>query len=201
MHSSEASAKPYRILVAAGDEEERKSYERFIHEAKDMELVSSTGNGNEVPDLVLKLVPDAVLLDMKLYGMDGLGCLEYINCLQPGKKPAVLFISDTADESFTARVFEMGASFFVLKPCDLSQIEERLRQFCLTGISRDRPLDIKEQGALLARYTVTRGAKNRGSIGRCLTVASWMLKNIGFSLHMPGFAFILEAVRCYLESG
>lgn len=79
-----------------------------------LEIVGTAGNGEEALDLVLRLKPDLVTLDITMPKMDGLTCLERIMATSPSTK--VLVISALTDRATGLKALKKGASGFLGKP-------------------------------------------------------------------------------------
>lgn len=76
---------------------------------------------------------DAVLLDIKMPGMDGLETLRHIRAEHPGLP--VIILSGHADLDAAAKGMELGAFFYLMKPVNLEEIchkiEDARRQTAL----------------------------------------------------------------------
>ena len=71
------------------------------------EVVGTAATGAEVLPLVARLNPDVVLLDLRMPGVDGLGCLERIRARHP--KVKVIILSMTTDPEQIQAAFKRGA--------------------------------------------------------------------------------------------
>jgi DNA-binding NarL/FixJ family response regulator len=90
------------------------------------EVVGTATTGAEVLPLVARLNPDVVLLDLRMPGMDGLGCLERIRERHPKVKVVVLSMSTDPEQIQAA--FKRGACGFVIKSIDPSDLASAIRQ-------------------------------------------------------------------------
>jgi DNA-binding NarL/FixJ family response regulator len=79
-------------------------------------VVGEAHSGSDVLPLVGRLDPDLVLLDMRLPGMDGMGCLTRIRERHPDVKVVVL--SAVADSAGVEAALAEGACGYVLKTVD-----------------------------------------------------------------------------------
>ena len=69
-------------------------------------------------------VPDLVLLDIMMPGMDGLECLEILKKKHP--KTAIIMITALKDEARIATAKRLGALQYIIKPFSLSYLESEL---------------------------------------------------------------------------
>jgi DNA-binding NarL/FixJ family response regulator len=105
---------------------------------EDIEIVGEVDSGEKVLPLVGQTGPDAVLLDVRMPGMDGLTVLERLRAEYPSI--AVVMLSGIDDPVLVRAALERGASAFVLKHVDPRDLGSALRQ-SVTG-SIFRPLDL-----------------------------------------------------------
>jgi DNA-binding NarL/FixJ family response regulator len=104
----------------------------------DLEVVGEADSGEKVFRLVGQTGPDAVLLDVRMPGMDGLTVLEQIRERYPNV--AVIMFSGIDDPVLVRAALERGAAAFVLKHVDPRDLASAVRQ-AVTG-SIFRPLDL-----------------------------------------------------------
>jgi DNA-binding NarL/FixJ family response regulator len=90
----------------------------------DMEIVGIAETGSQVLPLVQQTMPDLVVLDLRMPGMDGLTCLKLLRERMPSVKIAVLSGIDS-DET-TAEALRLGASAFISKGIDPAELPDAL---------------------------------------------------------------------------
>lgn len=91
--------------------------------------VVKAASGEEAVEMVGKERPDAVVLDIRLPGIDG---WEVINRLQEmGHFPAtpVILLSAQVDAATAARAVEIGCHAHLAKPFSTAELQGVLRQF------------------------------------------------------------------------
>jgi DNA-binding NarL/FixJ family response regulator len=87
---------------------------RMILEAEgDMVVVGEAGDGDEAVDLACRLLPDVVLMDLRLPGTDGIEATRRITSETPGIRVLALTTFDLDEYAFGA--LSAGASGFLLK--------------------------------------------------------------------------------------
>lgn len=118
---------------------------RRLLEGAGVDVVGVAGDGLEAIDLVRKLRPDVVTLDVEMPRLDGLATLERLMAEQP---IPVVMVSSLTSEGATAtiRALELGAVDFIEKPAlsslgstGVAQIVERLTQAARARIRGIRP--------------------------------------------------------------
>jgi two-component system, LytTR family, response regulator len=101
------------IRVVAVDDEPlaRERVTTLVHETTGLELVGEGANGIEALDLITRLEPDLVFIDVEMPELSGFGVIA---ALDPTRVPAVVFI--TAFEQYALKAFEVGAVDYLQKP-------------------------------------------------------------------------------------
>lgn len=106
-------------LVIADDHPMVRTGLRSILNASRIRIVGEAGNGVEAVDLVRRLKPLVVLMDIRMPGLDGIQALEVI---KGEKLPSrVIMVTTYRSTSYLLRSLSVGAAGFVLK--DISREE------------------------------------------------------------------------------
>jgi DNA-binding NarL/FixJ family response regulator len=91
-----------------------------------IEVVGVTQRGDEVPALVAEQLPDVVLLDHRMPGMDGITCTRLIREHHPQIK--VVMLSASEDAAHVAEALAAGASAYIGKRINPRDLASALRQ-------------------------------------------------------------------------
>jgi diguanylate cyclase (GGDEF)-like protein len=83
-------------------------------------------DGSEAWRLYQELLPDAVITDWQMPGMDGTELAEAIRGLRGAPYAYVVVLTGAADEEAARRTMEVGADDLLLKPLDVAQLERKL---------------------------------------------------------------------------
>ncbi len=110
-----------RILVVDDEPEVAKAIAEAV--AREGHQVIAAASGEEALELVTRVDPDAVFLDIVMPGMDGIQVLERLREISPGLP--VLILSGWASDQQIDRARELGAEI-VLKPDILKHLERAL---------------------------------------------------------------------------
>lgn len=104
-----------RVLIVDDSAFMRHSISRALRAQPDFEVVGVAQDGIEGLELVRRLKPDVITLDIEMPRMDGLKTLELI--MREAPVPVVMLSSlTTAGAPATIRALELGAVDFVAKP-------------------------------------------------------------------------------------
>ncbi|MFF8837020.1 response regulator [Streptomyces sp. NPDC015130] len=102
-----------RLLIVDDDPLVRAGLTFMLGGSEDLEIVGEGADGREVPELVDRLAPDVVLMDIRMPHVDGLTATERLRAL-PGAPEVVVLTTFHADEQ-VLRALRAGAAGFVLK--------------------------------------------------------------------------------------
>lgn len=90
-----------------------------------IEVIAEAGNGLEAIDLVTKLQPDVVLMDVQMPQLDGLEATRRITAKDSGAAVLILTTFDRDDFLFDA--LSAGAAGFLLKTAEAEQLIDAVR--------------------------------------------------------------------------
>ena len=95
----------------------------LLKDFPDVEVVATGRNGLEAVELIQKLEPELVFLDVQMPGLDGLGVVRQLrerNIALPH------FIFQTAFDQYAVEAFRLEAMDYLLKPVDKVRVSESL---------------------------------------------------------------------------
>jgi DNA-binding NarL/FixJ family response regulator len=102
-----------RVLLADDHALVRAGIRALLAKMPSVDVIGETGNGRETMDVVKKLRPDIVLLDISMAELGGLEVLPRIAREFPSTK--VLILSGYANEEYVLRALHCGASGYLVK--------------------------------------------------------------------------------------
>ncbi len=104
---------PIRVLVVDDHPVVRTGVQGMLASDGDFEVVGEAGDGEEAVSQVEALLPDVVLMDLRMPGVDGVEATRRIRARHPGVQVLVLTTYDTDDD--IVRAVEAGAVGYLLK--------------------------------------------------------------------------------------
>jgi DNA-binding NarL/FixJ family response regulator len=102
-----------RILLADDHVILRQGTRQLLEHESDMDVVGEASDGAEAVELVTKLKPDVVIIDVAMPGMNGIEATKKIKEILPGTKILVLTGYDYDEYIFS--LLEIGAAGYLLK--------------------------------------------------------------------------------------
>ena len=131
-----------RVLIVDDSAFMRKAIEIILVKDPEIEIVGKASNGLEALELVEKLDPDVITMDVEMPRMDGITAVGRIMSTRP--KPILMISSiTTAGAETTLRAMEAGAVDFISKPAsrvslDIINLECEI-QTKVKAVARRRP--------------------------------------------------------------
>ena len=124
--TSRGTSPTFTILLADDHGLMRAGARRALELDSGFEIVGEARTGPEVLPLVARTNPDVVLLDLRMPGVDGLGCLQRIRAAHPAVKVVMCSMSNEADLIQSA--FKRGACGYILKTIEPRDLGSAIRQ-------------------------------------------------------------------------
>jgi DNA-binding NarL/FixJ family response regulator len=109
-----------RVLLVDDSRPIRRVLRRFLQTHDTIAVVGEADNGLVAVELVEELLPDAVIMDVQMPVMSGIEATRQIKVRHPDV--AVIAFTSSLDQSVLEQMFEAGASLFLSKDCDLTDI-------------------------------------------------------------------------------
>ena len=114
-----------RVLIVDDHQVVRLGLRTLMSVVDDLEWVGEAGNGQEALALVGELLPDVVLMDLKMPVMDGPTAIARIRSDYPSV--GVVALTSLEDESMAARALEAGALGYLFKDAGEDELVGAIR--------------------------------------------------------------------------
>ncbi|HTR69108.1 MAG TPA: response regulator [Mycobacteriales bacterium] len=109
---------PRRVLIAEDEALIRLDLKEMLEEAG-YTVVAEAADGQQAIDLTSDLLPDLVILDVKMPGMDGITAAEQI--VEAALAP-VIMLTAFSQRDLVERAADAGAMAYLVKPFDKSDL-------------------------------------------------------------------------------
>lgn len=109
-----------RIVVYDDNKLRRESLEALLSFSPDLQYVGGFENCNDAVEQLRELLPDLVLMDIEMPGMDGITGVSIIKQHYPSIKIIIQTVFDDDDKVFAA--LQAGAEGYILKNASVQQI-------------------------------------------------------------------------------
>jgi DNA-binding NarL/FixJ family response regulator len=114
-----------RVIICDDQAIVRDGLELLLKLEADIDVVGLAQDGAEALDLAAKMVPDLVLMDLKMPGMNGVEATRRICALYP--RIRVLILTTFDDDEWVFDAIRAGASGYLLKDTPREKVIEAVR--------------------------------------------------------------------------
>lgn len=111
-----------RVLLADDHPVVREGLCAILESDPGIDVVGQAGSGEEAVTLATRLLPDVVLLDLRMGGMDGVSATGHI--LRQAPRSKVVIVTTYEDDSDILRAVEAGAAGYLLKGSSRAELIE-----------------------------------------------------------------------------
>lgn len=170
--------KHYKLLISDDSAEWNREVVRPFQEAG-MELTFVKKDGFQVMEHIKRDVPDFVLMDLFMPGLDAIGV---INATKRVMDPIPLFFVKSAFSSPTLEreVLQSGATYFTISPFNAAELAQRMLQFATHGNGGSEPEHTTQQDV---EIQVTE-----------------ILHQIGVPAHIKGYHYLRDSIIMAIET-
>jgi len=120
-----AVVEPFTVLIVDDHEVVRRGLRSFLESQDDLEVVGEASNGAEAVERVQELLPDVVLMDLVMPGMDGIEAIRRVSQISPSSRVLVLTSFSEDDKVFPA--IKAGANGYLLKDVAVEDLARAIR--------------------------------------------------------------------------
>lgn len=114
-----------RVYVVDDSDFVRERLIEMLSELEKVETVGGTGNPREALAAIREMVPDVVILDIRLPGKSGVEVLRDLKKEQPS--PIVIILTNYPYPQYRKECTEAGADYFLNKSTEFNKIADVLQ--------------------------------------------------------------------------
>ncbi len=126
------------VLIADDQTLFREGIKDLLEDEKGIKVVGEASTGPEAIEMVKRLKPDVVLMDIKLPQMDGITATKLVRKESP--KTNVLILSGYEDEAHITEAIQAGANGYLSKMLPASELVHALKTFTSEGVMIPQPI-------------------------------------------------------------
>jgi len=134
-----------RLLIIDDHEMVREGLKAMLATEPDFEIMGDAANAEQAFELIERLHPDVILLDIRLPGMSGIDVCRTV--MEHYPETAVIILTTFSDEALVAQCIQAGARGFIVKDIERFDLKRSIR-----AVARgEAAIDPKAAVAVLAR--------------------------------------------------
>ena len=114
-----------RVFLADDHQLFREGIRSLLGRAQDIEIVGEAGDGQDAVAKVKTLLPDVVLMDISMPGINGLEAAAQIREAAPSVKVLILTVHET--NQYVSQMLQVGAAGYVVKSVSSTDLVSAVR--------------------------------------------------------------------------
>ena len=142
-------ARALRILLADDHVTVRQGLKLLIDSEPDMEVIAEAGDGSEAVQKAKELIPDVVVMDISMPGMNGLAATRALKKIQP--HAVIVTLTRHGDHAYLQELLRAGVSGYVLKRSAPTELLHAIRAAAAGGQHLDTTLTARVTAALTGK--------------------------------------------------
>lgn len=175
--------KSIRIFVADNNQKWTRLIAEYAADHNDIELAGIASNGQEAIEMITRLRPEVVVINMILPIIDGLGVMENISKATEAK-PKIICVSAVQNEFMVKHAFSLGAAYFASMPIDVTVLIKRIKEVyegAVVGNNITNFIGTSQQNSTLDEKITS------------------IFLTIGIPAHIKGYPYLREAVKMSID--
>lgn len=181
-----------RVAVVDDNESTVETLVECLKKDEDIEVVGTAYDGLQALTIIRDKEPDVMLLDLIMPKLDGLGVLEKVHRTNDYKRiPYFVVVSAVSTDHITESAFELGASYYILKPFDAETILTRIKQLKQVSTSH---LVVQKRSPLVESKTVSLEHNLESDVTN-------IIHEIGVPAHIKGYQYLRDAIMMSVNDG
>lgn len=178
-----------KIVIADDNVQFAKSITAYLKKQEDMQIIGLAKNGEEALKIIDEKDVDVLLLDIMMPFLDGVSVLEKLNNTKKDSKPICIILSGMNQEKIIKRVMELGAEYYIIKPCDCELLAKRIRELINDKLDRNNIYDINKKQN---KYIELSNIKNNEE--KIKIMATNIINELEVPKNLKGYLYIKKAI-------
>ncbi len=165
-----------KVVLAFENEDYLQMMKLNLEQEGRIAVIGAASDGVELVEKASALSPEVIVSDAMLPRMDGLAAVREITANGKGSKPAFILLASFISDQMAAEAGALGVQYFMLKPCDLRALTERIEQYDSLAVGFAKPVK-RVDPDLDIEIRVTE-----------------IIHEIGVPAHIKGYQYLREAI-------
>lgn len=162
-----------KVLLVDDNENLVDMVKQYFSSHAVIEVSDVANNGKDCLSLLESKNYDLVLLDLIMPGMDGVKVLE--ECVKKNINARIMVLTSYNSPEIIRKVSGLGIKYFMLKPFELSDLEEKILEYSNNEVYSKKTIDLYYSDL---QMSITK-----------------LLHELGVPSHIKGYTFIREGIN------
>jgi len=120
------SIEPITVMIVDDHEMVRRGACSYLEAQADISVVAQASSGEEAVKLAQKFVPDVILMDLVMPGMDGVEATRRVKNISP--RTQIIILTSFHQDEYIFPALQAGAISFLLKDVKATELLEAIRR-------------------------------------------------------------------------
>ena len=169
------------ILIADASEDFRSVLVEALRLEEGLDVVAQTGDGLEAIQLIREWKPDVLVMDLVLGRADGFDVLDSVRGIP--RSTLILSSFARARGCMADQVANRGGDYYMMKPCRISSVVERIRLLASKPWDEEGP---DGEMTAMARQNLESSVTS-------------IIHEIGVPAHIKGYQYLREAIMMTVQ--
>ena len=176
-----------KIVIVDSNDGFCKSVKEYFMESSELRVVSTFSNLIDAIDYISDNQVDVVLTDIIIPNADGFDLINEIHNLGLTQPPKIIITSALTGEGFIQKAFNMGVSYYMLKPVNFELLEDRI-------------LDVLKEDLSPQKNNIQLNNPIKPKAKGLDEKITNIFITVGIPAHIKGYQFLREAIKMAIDS-
>ncbi|MBR2468114.1 MAG: sporulation transcription factor Spo0A [Clostridia bacterium] len=173
-----------KIILVDNNEQMRNNIKSQL-DGEDYKVVADFFDAVTALEFLKQNEVDVVITDIVLPNIDGYEFMEEINKSDMPNKPKILVLSALSNDNFVNKALNYGADYYMVKPCDINVLKQRIQEIVDGGNTDKSITNIKSIRP-----------RNRQLEEKITNI----FITVGIPAHIKGYQFLREAIKMAIDN-
>ncbi len=175
-----------KIFIADNSDETTTDIIEHFKTNNKFEIVGTSKDGKEAISKIESTPVDVLITDIVLSGTDGFVLLETLKEKLGNKMPKVIVTSSLSHEGFINKALSLGASYFMIKPYEMQNLESRIMDILGLKVNNQEKVLQKDFKTMRTKIVEEK--------------ISNVFITVGIPAHIKGYQFLREAIKMAIDT-
>ncbi len=175
-----------KIFIADNSEETTSNIVEYFENNDFCTITDTSKDGKEALEKLVKEPVDVLITDIVLSGIDGFVLIESLKEKLGNKMPKIIVTSSLSHEGFINKALSLGASYFMIKPYEMENLENRINDVLGLKTSTQEKVLQKDYKTMRTKIVEEK--------------ISNVFITVGIPAHIKGYQFLREAIKMAIDT-